>query len=446
MKPLYEHQKTDVARLLNTPHLFNASDPGTGKSRTTIETIRQDPERRPALILAPKSILKASWGNDIAEFAPELTYAIAQPNNRQAALDDPRADIVITNHDAVNKLAKTDTRALKRFKFVVIDESTAYKNHTAQRSIAVRALTKNTPHRVCMSGTPAPQSVLDLWHQYALVDDGERLGKRFYAFRAVCCNPTARQVGGRVFHTWESKPGIQSVIAQQVADITIRRTLDDCLEIPQQNNYMLKYTPNTAVMASYTAMEQDSLVEFQDGRIAVGIHASAARAKALQILSGAVYDDESYSLVDTERYDLVLDLVEQREHSLVAFNWKHQSHYLATAARQRKLEFAVIDGNTSYADRTDIVDRYQKGHYRVLFAHPQCAGHGLTLTKARTTIWASPTDSIEHYLQFNRRTRRAGQTEKTEVINICATNTLEENVYKRNVALTTDQNEFLEML
>jgi SNF2 family DNA or RNA helicase len=73
----------------------------------------------------------------------------------------------------------------------------------------------------------------------------------------------------------------------------------------------------------------------------------------------------------------------------------------------------------------------QAGQLKVVFAHPQSAGHGLTLTTATTVIWASPTYNAEHYQQFNRRIYRAGQTQKTEIIHIAADNTWEPDVYTK---------------
>ena len=66
-----------------------------------------------------------------------------------------------------------------------------------------------------------------------------------------------------------------------------------------------------------------------------------------------------------------------------------------------------------------------------MFCHPQSAGHGLTLTKANTVIWCSPTYNAEHFQQFNQRIYRAGQTQKTETILIQAKNTWEPEVYKK---------------
>lgn len=443
--PLFKHQQDDIRFILDRPYTFNTSDPGTGKTRTIIEVIRQDPKRRPALVIAPKTILAASWGADIQKFAPELDYTIATTKNRIDALTS-NTDIVLTNHDAVLSIAKKDPKALSHFNYIIIDESTAFKNHESQRSKALQSLIKNIPYRTAMSGTPMPNSVLDIWHQLYLLDQGTRLGNRFRSYRSACYTYTKQYNNGNYFSKWTEKPGIRTVIANQIQDITIRRTLEDCIDIPPQNLIYYNYEPNTTIQQYYKEMKNDALVELDNERIIVGIHAAAKIIKMLQILSGAAYDNESYSLLDTERYDLVLDIAEQRQHSLISFIWKHQKHYFEEQAEKRKLSFAIIDGETSFAQRLNIVENFQSGHYRILFAHPQSTGHGLTLTKAKTIIWASPTYNLEHYLQFNRRIYRAGQTHKTEIICIQAQNSIEEHVYNILNNKQATQNEFLHFL
>jgi SNF2 family DNA or RNA helicase len=88
----------------------------------------------------------------------------------------------------------------------------------------------------------------------------------------------------------------------------------------------------------------------------------------------------------------------------------------------------------------------QAGELQVVFCHPQSAGHGLTLTKATTVIWASPTYNAEHYTQFNRRIYRAGQTKKTEVIHIAANGTFETDVYEKLQVKTARMEELLTLL
>jgi SNF2 family DNA or RNA helicase len=94
-----------------------------------------------------------------------------------------------------------------------------------------------------------------------------------------------------------------------------------------------------------------------------------------------------------------------------------------------KIPFGFIDGSVSDHGRTKAVEDMQAGKLQVLFAQPQSAAHGLTLTKATTTIWSSPTYNAEHFTQFNNRVYRAGQTNKTETILIAAKDTHEEHVY-----------------
>lgn len=135
-------------------------------------------------------------------------------------------------------------------------------------------------------------------------------------------------------------------------------------------------------------------------------------------------------LVDDGRYKMVLDLVEERKHSLVFFHWKHQRDALAAEADKRGITFAIIDGTVNEHERDRIVTAYQAGAYQTIFAHPRSAAHGLTLTRGTTTIWTSPTYDLELFEQGSKRQHRMGQTQKTETITIIAPGTIDKRVYE----------------
>lgn len=177
------------------------------------------------------------------------------------------------------------------------------------------------------------------------------------------------------------------------------------------------------------------------GKLLIAVNAAAVHQKLMQIASGAVYDDfGNHKILDDQRSELVLDLIAEREQCVVAFNWRHQRVGLETAAKKRGFEYAVIDGTVGDRKRIEAVEAFQRGDLRALFAHPQSAGHGLTLTAGTTTIWTSPTYNAEHYKQFNHRIYRAGQTRKTETIHITARDTIDEQVTEnRNKKLTSMQ-------
>lgn len=420
----FDHQVKTTNFILQNPRVLVTSDPGTGKTRSVIDAFAKRKEGR-MLVLAPLSILTASWADDIEKFQPGLSYAVAYARNReQAFLSD--ADIVITNHDAAKWLAK-NTRLLAGFDTLCIDEFTAFKNKDSQRSKAILKIAEEFEYRIAMSGTPNSNTILDIWHPTLIVDDGERLGKRFYGFRSAVC--TSRFNG--FANEWVDKPDAQEIVAASIKDINIRYRLEDCIDMPEQSVYTMYTQLTPAIMEQYKLLAEDSVL--YTGKATINaVNAGARVKKLLQLCTGSVYTEDGVSEgIHEERYELVMQLVAERKHSLVAFNWRHEREHLTKLADSMGLEYGVIDGETPANKRKDIVDRMQAGQLRVVFAHPQSAGHGLTLTKATTVIWASPTYNAEHYQQFNRRIYRAGQTQKTEVIHIAARDTWETEVYEK---------------
>lgn len=420
----FEHQSATTAFILEQDRCLITSDPGTGKTRSVIDAYAQRQAGR-MLVLAPLSILEASWGDDISKFQPDITYAVAYAKNREQAFLS-NAQIVITNHDAVKWLAKKP-QLLVDFDTVCIDEFTAYKNKESQRSKAAYKIAQLFDYRIAMSGTPNSNTILDIWHPTMLVDDGERLGHKFYSFRGSVC--TSRFNG--FANEWVDRDDAEQIVAAAICDINIRYNLEDCLDMPEQTYHTALVTLPPKIMKQYKTLADDSVLYTGETTINA-VHAGAKIKKLLQLCTGSVYNaDGAVETIHSERYDLVMQLVQERKHSLVAFNWKHEQAHLAKLADKLGIKHATIDGSTPPTKRKDIVDRMQAGHLQVVFCHPQSAGHGLTMTKATSVIWASPTYNAEHYQQFNRRIYRAGQTQRTEVIHIAARDTWEPEVYEK---------------
>ena len=420
----YSHQVDTTNFVIENPRCLITSDPGTGKTRAVLDAHVTLGGR--TLVLAPLSILEAAWVEDILKFQPSITYGVAYAKNREKIFNDTNLDMVITNFEAVNFLQK-NLHLVKSFDTLIIDEFTAFKNRQAKRSKNLKEIIPYFTNRVAMSGTPNTNSILDLWHPVYLVDDGERLGQRFYAFRNQVCTPRFNGFANE----WIDKPGIEEVVADRLKDITIRHALEECIDLPDNIVRTVYTSLSPKVMAMYKTLAEESVLYTQQGTINA-VNAGARVKKLLQLVSGGVYDEEqNVQYFHQERYDLVMDLVDVRKHSLVAFNWKHERDALIKIAEKKKISYELIDGSVPAEKRKDIVARFQAGQIQVLFAHPQSAGHGLTLTKATTCIWCSPTYNAEHFQQFNRRIHRSGQTKKTETILITARDTWEESVYDK---------------
>ena len=420
----YAHQKTTTDFIINTKTCLITSDPGTGKTRAVLDA--HDILGGKTLVLAPLSILEAAWGEDIHKFQPEIKYGVAYAKNRKQVFEDNENEMVITNFEAVNFLSK-NTQYCEQFDTIVIDEFTAFKNREAKRSKNLKKIISYFTNRIAMSGTPNSNTILDIWHPALLIDDGKRLGTRFYAFRHQVCTPKFNGFANE----WIDKPGIEEAVADKLSDISIRFALSDCIDLPDNivRTVNTKLTPN--IQKQYKTLADESVLYTKSGTVNA-VNAAARVKKLLQLVTGAVYDEDGVvQFVHQERYDIVMTLVGQRAHSLVAFNWKHERDALVELANKEGITYEVIDGSVPAEKRKDIVARFQTAQIKVLFCHPQSASHGLTLTKANTVIWCSPTYNAEHFQQFNQRIYRAGQTQKTETILIQARGTWEPEVYKK---------------
>jgi SNF2 family DNA or RNA helicase len=394
--------------------------------------------------------MDVAWAEDIQKYAPQLTVSLAYAENREKAFQ-MKTDVVVMNHDAVKWLDdKKNVKYLAQFDHLVIDEGNAYKNPKSQRSKAMVRLRKYFEWRRLLTGTPNPNSVMELWNPAMIVDDGKRLGNSYFKLRSSVQSPT--QVGPSAnMIRWDDKPGATQAVNELIGDITIRHAFEDVMtHVPPNHRHTKTFKLSPKTRKIYDKLENDFVAEFDNKDYVDAVHAAALRTKLLQIASGAVYtstdEDSGYTLVDTTRYDLIADLVEEREHCVVFFNWRHQRDYLVKAFAARDMSCAVIDGSVSKDARIQIVKDYQAGKYKVILLHPRTGAHGLTLTMGTTTIFSSPIYEADLMEQGIARIVRGMQDKVTNTIFIEADNTVEAGVYARLNKKAFNMNDLLDLM
>src|SRR5690606_23152422 len=95
-----------------------------------------------------------------------------------------KADIYLISRDNIAWLVDqvTGTRNWD-FDMLVIDELSSFKNSQSMRFKALRKVAPLCHRVVGLTGTPAPNSLEDLWAQLYLLDRGERLGQTLTRYR-----------------------------------------------------------------------------------------------------------------------------------------------------------------------------------------------------------------------------------------------------------------------
>jgi len=448
LPPCYQHQE-DTANFWahQSKIIANFSDAGTGKTRATLEGYIRRPNRKRMLVVGALSILEPAWYQDILKWTPNLRASIAYAGKREEAFNAD-TDIVIINHDGVNWIKKElekNPNFLDDFDTLVVDESTAFKNRTAGRTKAIFKIAPHFEYKAILTGTPNPNGLDDLWSQIYILDQGDRLTPNFFHYRNSVQTP--KQVGPDPrMVKWVDKPHARDTVAAALADITIRYNLEECIDMPECITKDIVVKLPKKVMDTYHDLQLEMQTLLDSGVVISAVHAGALLQKLQQITTGCVYANGNMEPIYDERYELVLDLVQEVNQSLVAFNYKHEVEGLKRVAEKRKIRYAVINGDTPVNQRNKIVAQYQANELDVIFAHPQSAGHGLTLTEGTRTIWASPTYNAEHYVQLNRRLYRAGQTKRTEIIRIIAQDTVQERIYNKLDGKTQSLDDTLSLL
>jgi SNF2 family DNA or RNA helicase len=400
------------------------------------------------LVLCPKSIVEPAWLADARKFVPHLrAVAGTGPSKKkdEQALQ-PWVDIFITNHDSISHMS---AKALLSFDTICIDESTAFKGNTSARTKQLHNYVKTGKwrNRIGMSGTPMPQSILDLWGQLYFVNPDDT--PIFTTWRHETTVPRLIRVGKQTITTYDEKPRIRDAITAMYSSTIIRYAKEDCLDLPPQTMRTMTIQLSPALRKLYDQIEKEAVLELETGDV-TAVHAGALAQKLLQVASGFAYGTDTDGKghlahkFSEERYELIGELVSERQHSLVAFTFKAQRDFLIKEMDARKIKYAVLDGDTK--DKTPIVEAYQRGEYQTLLCNPQSVAHGLTLTRGDTIIWAGATANLEHFAQFNARIDRVGQTKHNEVILIEADKTYEQSLYKKLLGKHVSQLDLLDML
>ena len=442
---LWPHQQQSVDFFLARPRGNDFSDPGTGKTRVQIELLKRRKNPGRALVVCPKTLMYSAWGADIEKFGGGMTFSLAPASKRERGFE-LKSDVVIINSDGVTWLAEHPAY-LRGFDHLIIDEVTTFKHGgQTKRTKAMNKLRRSFTHRYALTGTPNANSVTELFYPMLIIDDGQRLGTSFYQFRGAV--QVATQIGPMAnMVKWNDRPGAEQAVDELIADITMRHSFDDVMtSVPEHARHTVTFELPPAALKAYKAMQETAMTVLKDATI-TAVHAASVRTKLLQIASGAVYDGEHhYAAVNSDRYELIADLVMERQQSIVAFNWKHQRDFLKASLDKRRCTYAVLDGDTPDHEVAQIVKDYQAGRYQTLLLHPKTAAHGLTLTKGTTVIISSPIYEADLLKQIEHRVHRGGQTQSTETIMVCAKDTVDELVYERLFDKTKRMMTFLELI
>lgn len=408
---------------------------GLGKTAATLEAYSQlmlSGVTVGALIVAPVRVCNLTWPDEIKKWSNYHWFKVANLRTEEGwqALLNRSAHLYLINYELLPKLMEKylhGRRGAFAFDTVIFDELTKAKNPDSKRIKMLSTYLHKVPRRWGLTGTPNPNSLLELFAQVRLLDDGARLGRSYAQFRDTYF--TATDYHG---YNFQLNPGADEKIYGRIADLALVLRSSDYLDIPDTILEDIEVPIPAKARKHYDQLQEELLTHLTEhGLDVVAPNAAVLAGKLLQVTGGAVYvediQDETITRKTIELHDAKLQALERLlkrldEPCLVICNYRHE--------RERILK--RIAGSVTFTgarDEAALLARWNSGAIKCLVADPRSIGHGLNMQAGgRVVIWFSLNWSRELYDQTNARLARRGQSKVPLIYRLLSPGTMDDAV------------------
>lgn len=424
----YEYQREAMQWILDHPRCGLFLDMGLGKTVSTLTALQElmdECEVSRTLVVAPKKVAETTWTTEAEKWdhlrGLKVSKVMGTEKQRNLALAS-KADIYVIGRDSFVWLFGKYGGELP-FDALVIDELTSFKSSKSERFKAMKAATASVKRVIGLTGTPAPNGLIDLWAQMYCIDMGERLGKSVSKYRNTYFET----------HKWNNiivrcdvKKGAEDVIREKISDICLSMQAKDYLQLPDMIVHSTKVYLSEKTMAEYYKFEKEKVLEFTElhtGESANILANSAAGLmnKLSQFANGAIYDeDRDVHEIHNEKLDKLAEIVEAANGSgvLVFYQFKHDIDRI-----KKKLKGYNV---RSYEGEKEL-KTWNNHEIDVLLAHPMSTAFGLNMQQGgHYIVWFGTGWNLELYQQANARLHRQGQQYPVQVYKLICANTVDE--------------------
>lgn len=404
---------------------------GLGKTVSTLTAVNDLMfdlfEVEHVLVVAPLRVARDTWTDEAAKWDHlsdlSISVAVGDRTERIEALTRD-ADIHIINRENVDWLVEKSGIPWI-WDMVVIDELSGFKNPKARRSRALIHARPLVKRIVGLTGTPAPNGMMDLFGEFRILDGGRRLGRYITRYREAWFVPDKRN--GAVVWSRRLRDGAGEEIMERIADITIAMKAADHIDMPALVTVDRKAVLPANAVERYRELTKELAVVLR-GHEVVALNAASLSSKLMQLASGFLYAEDGTAVeVHETKLDVLEDIIEESAGRSVLVAWWFREDRARIEKRLRRIgtDWCVLDGR-------DGIEAWRSGKTRIGLIHPASAGHGLNIQAGGSVlVWFTVPWSLELYEQTVARLWRQGQTAETvTVVRIVADGTIDRRVVR----------------
>ena len=412
----------------------------TGATLTAIAALLNEFKTQHVLVIGPRFVAKSTWPDEMEAWlhtqAISFAVAVGDAEQRKAAIRQ-MAEITYINFDNLQWLSGF-IRTVENWYWdtVIIDESSRMKSGEArtkptkrkaadgtikvseggnQTRFGILMTARRKIERIYeLTGTPAPQGLIDLWGQVFLLDRGESLGPSKSAFEKKYFDMD------HYSHTMTPRAGAEADILKRIEHLLVTIPNEKVAEDARFIEMPVTLPPKA--MEEYKEFERILYSEPYDVEaVSNGVLAN----KLLQFANGHLYrEDRSVVPVHDAKFEALdeLDSMVGDESLLIFYSFQFDKE-----AMKKRYPGLVVANEY----KGDLVADWNKGKIKRLAAHPASIGHGTNLQfGGHLAAWFGFTFSLELWQQANMRLPRPGQTEQVLIYQIMAKGTYDEKAVK----------------
>jgi SNF2 family DNA or RNA helicase len=384
----------------------------------------------PAIVFCPSNLIP-QWAEQIGQHT-HFSYSRVEGSAKQRlnALQT-KADIYLINYDAlsgaISKTKKKPGMKVKRsfipypvydcicriqYQTVLVDESTALKNDTTARFMAIRKAMTDVPHRAILTGAMITEHPEEVFAQMLFLDQGTAFGAAFWRFRQTFFSPGPPWKP----YEWTLKPGARDIITQQLNAKCIRVRKEEILsELPPQEFLTVNLEMPEPLRKQYEELRKEFKLTLPSGTAFETQWAMVKSRKLHEMCQGFVYmpDPKDPQNTITELLDTTkLDWFEETISSLllngpllVWSNYTVICSMLSITLDKLKIPHANYWGKN---DKELEKEAFINGQRDVMILSEAAGYRGLNLQRANQAVLFCIDYKVEWFTNLLDRCHRLG--------------------------------------
>ncbi len=425
LKEYMRNYQVDAFKWMKTLIKYNfcgilADDMGLGKTLEIIALLMSDTEKKPSLIVCPKS-LAYNWRNEFIKWNINIKVVNISGTNIERSkiikkIKENEKVIYISSYDSL----KNDLELYKdiSFNYMILDEAQFIKNHTTLKAKSVKQI--NSKYRFVLTGTPIENTVMDLWSLFDFL-----MPNYLYNY-----NKFTSQYEKEIT-TYQNNAVINQLV-KKITPFILRRTKQEVLKDLPEKNEIIRYAEMDK--------EQRKVYEAQLYKTKQIITESSNKIEVLSSLTRLrqICVDPALFISDykgrSAKVDLVLDLIKdyiKEGHKIIIFSqFTSIFERLEIELLYNNIRFFSLTGKTDALKRVEMANIFNipESEEKVFLVSLKAGGTGLNLIGADIVIHLDPWWNVSAENQATDRAHRIGQKNIVQVIKLVCENSIEQKV------------------